>query len=186
MYNILWLEWLYIKTQASDFFFLQICFYESQDPLGQKSLHSKLKVMHPFWDSLITNIVHPKLWHMHPIQRSQMQPNRSPGSFSDSWLSVETDTFSVLSKASDCFCWCFPRKSNSVGCLGQVLGFFWGALSSHTFWYCLLLKRCIAKIRAQVKPSIPINALLSSSTGEPLLIIWLYMQLQYLVIIGGL
>ena len=87
---------LMVKMKLKAVIFLQICFCESRDPLGQKSLHPKLKVMHPFWDLLITNIVHSKLRHMHPIQRSQIQPNRSPGSFSDSWLSVDLFVLFVL------------------------------------------------------------------------------------------
>ena len=32
--------------------FLQICFYESRDSLGQNSLHPKLEVLHPIWGPL--------------------------------------------------------------------------------------------------------------------------------------
>ena len=40
--------------------FLQICFYESRDSLGQNSLHPKLKVLHPIWGPLwIINFMYP-------------------------------------------------------------------------------------------------------------------------------
>ena len=32
--------------------FLQICFYESRDSLGQNALHPKLEVLHPIWGPL--------------------------------------------------------------------------------------------------------------------------------------
>ena len=40
--------------------FLQICFYESRDSLGQIFLHPKLEVLHPIWGPLwIINFMYP-------------------------------------------------------------------------------------------------------------------------------
>ena len=37
------------KSDLIQMIFLQICFYESRDSLGQNSLHPKLEVVHPIW-----------------------------------------------------------------------------------------------------------------------------------------
>ena len=41
-----------VKINGFTVIFLQICFYESRDSLGQNSLHPKLEVLHPIWGPL--------------------------------------------------------------------------------------------------------------------------------------
>ena len=47
--EIKWVKATTSKNNNIPVIFLQICFYESRDSLGQNSLHPKLEVVHPIW-----------------------------------------------------------------------------------------------------------------------------------------
>ena len=52
--------------------FLQICFYESRDSLGQNSLHPKLEVLHPMWGPTLNRKFYVSI-QIRPIHRSQFE-----------------------------------------------------------------------------------------------------------------
>ena len=52
--------------------FLQICFYESRDSLGQNSLHPKLEVLHPYMGPTLNHKFYVSI-QIRPIHRSQFE-----------------------------------------------------------------------------------------------------------------